>query len=192
MKRDVRNAILEAGADLIHRQGFHHTGLKDILEAAKVPKGSFYFYFKSKEDFGLALVEHFRITMGQRAERTLLDPERPPLERLAAFFTGAKEKFAALDCTAGCPIGNLAQEMSDLSPDMRQAVDASLRRMTQRLALVIAEARGLGQIAPDSDPESLAAFILDAWEGAMIRMKAEKSVEPLVRFEHYVFNCLLR
>jgi len=190
MKRDVKNDILEAGARLIHGQGFNRTGLKEILEAAGVPKGSFYFYFKSKEEFGLALIEHFSQATSQ-ARQALADQSLPPLARLARFFALARERFAAGGCGAGCPIGNLAQEMSDLSPAMRQALSRSLAAMAGSLAKVLAEAVELGEIQ-DVDPARTAAFILDAWEGALLRMKTEKSVEPLLRFEDVVFNRLLR
>lgn len=192
MKRDTRLAILEAGASLIHRQGFHRTGLADILSAAGVPKGSFYFYFKSKEEFGLALVEHYRTRIGERAGKLLTDPGLAPLDRLRAFFVQARERFEAEGCEGGCPLGNLAQEMSDLCPDMRQAVAQAFAGMTGLMARTLAQARDAGDIPAGIEPETLAAFILDAWEGAMMRMKSEKSVEPLRRFEHMVFDLLLR
>jgi TetR/AcrR family transcriptional repressor of nem operon len=192
VKRDTRLAILEAGASLIHRQGFHRTGLADILSAAGVPKGSFYFYFKSKEEFGLALVGHYRECINERAGKFLTDPGLAPLDRLKAFFAQAREHFDAEGCWGGCPIGNLAQEMSDLSLDMRQAVSLALSDMTGLMARTLAQARDAGDIPAGIEPETLAAFILDAWEGAMMRMKSEKSVEPLRRFEHMVFDLLLR
>lgn len=192
MKRDTRQAIIEAGADLVHRQGFHRTGLKEILDAAGVPKGSFYFYFPSKEDFGLALIEHYAQVTGERALAILGDATASPLGRLARFFAMARERMDERGCERGCPIGNLAQEVSDLSPAMREALSRVLRKMSGNLARILAEAAAAGEVAPDLDPERAAGFILDAWEGAILRMKAEKTVEPLLRFEHFVLHRLLR
>jgi TetR/AcrR family transcriptional repressor of nem operon len=192
VKRDTRQAIIEAGAELVHRQGFHRTGLKEILDAAGVPKGSFYFYFPSKEDFGLALIEFYAQVTGERAREILGDAATSPLVRLARFFAMARERMDERGCERGCPIGNLAQELSDLSPAMREALSLVLRHMARNLSRVLAEAVAAGEVAADLDPERTASFILDAWEGAILRMKAEKNTEPLLRFEDFVLNRLLR
>lgn len=192
MKRDAKTDILNAGADLIHRQGFNRTGLKEILDAAGVPKGSFYFYFKSKEDFGTALIDHFMGIMGEAARPVLGDPATAPIERLKRFFGTRRERFEAGGCERGCFIGNLAQEMSDLSPSMRQGVCRAFSALATTLENLLSEAAQCGDIPADIEPGRTAAFILDAWEGALLRMKAEKSVEPLRRFEDMVFNRLLR
>ncbi len=192
MKRDARQAILLAGAELIHRQGFNHTGIKDILAVAGVPKGSFYFYFPSKEAFGLALIDHFTQHMGEVATTILGNTDVPPLERLARFFATFRGKFAEWNCERGCPIGNLAQEMSDLSPAIRQRVCTALSGMANVLTKILAEAAARGDLPADLDPAQTAAFILDAWEGALLRMKAEKRIEPLLRFEEFIFGRVLR
>ncbi len=189
--RDTRQAILEAGADLVHCRGFHHAGLSDILERAGVPKGSFYFYFKSKEDLGLALVDHHAAALAGAAERLMAADGAPPLARLRRFFTTMRGYFAKFDYARGCPIGNLAQEMSDLSPAMRERIRGVLAGMVSRFAELLAEARDRGELPARLHTERTAAFILDAWEGALLRMKVEKSVEPLVRFEELVFEQLL-
>ncbi len=192
MKRDTRQAIIDAGGDLVHRQGFHRTGLKEILDAAGVPKGSFYFYFRSKEDFGLALIEHCAQGFAALADQYLDAPLDGPLARLAGFFVMLRERLAARGYERGCPLGNLAQEISDLSPPMRQAVSHAMRGMAGRLARVLAQSRDAGEIPADLDPDATAAFMLEAWEGALLRMKAEKSGEPLRRFEDFVLHRLLR
>ncbi|EPR36258.1 transcriptional regulator, TetR family [Alkalidesulfovibrio alkalitolerans DSM 16529] len=191
MKRDARLAILEAGAELVHKKGFHNTGIKEILDLAQVPKGSFYFYFPSKEAFGLALIDHFRDSRAPIIAQILSDPTRPPLKRLARFLAGARERFANWGCERGCPFGNLAQELSDLSPAMREALRASLDGLSQSIGRVLAEAARQGDLPEGLDPEETAAFIMDAWEGAILRMKAEKSVEPLLRFEKLLFARVL-
>lgn len=191
MKRDTRQALIEAGAELVHRQGFARTGLQEILAAAGVPKGSFYFYFASKEEFGLALIEHHRRTIGQRLAKLLNDPSLPPLARLAAFFARVREQQAADGCALGCPIGNLAQELSDLSPAMREELKKSLAGLDAGLCGVLGEAAERGELPDGMDPAQAASFIIDALEGALLRMKAEKSVEPLLRFEEFIFTRVL-
>lgn len=192
MKQDTRIAILDAAAPLIHSQGFHKTGLKEILDAAGVPKGSFYFYFKSKDDFGLALVDHLAQLSRERSGPIFQDFTLPPIERLSRFFTVLRQKLQSLDYERGCPIGNLAQEMSDLSPGMREHLKKAMAAFCAAVASVLQEAVERGELANDLDPAETAAFIFDAWEGALLRMKTEKSPAPLERFHSFVFNRLLR
>jgi TetR/AcrR family transcriptional regulator, transcriptional repressor for nem operon len=191
VERDTRQVILEAGADLVHERGFHHTGLGDILQVAGVPKGSFYFYFRSKEDFGLALVDHHARRLAGAAEQLMAADGSPPLARLRRFFSGMREHFARHGYARGCPIGNLAQEMSDLSPPMRERVRGVMAGVSGRLSVLLAEARERGELPAGLDPARTASFLLDAWEGALLRMKVEKSQESLVRFEEFVFEKLL-
>lgn len=191
VKRDARQAILDAGADLVHLQGFNRTGLAEILETAQVPKGSFYFYFKSKEDFGLALIDQYVAMAQERIGSVLQGQDRPPLERLRAMYAANRERYDAGGCMRGCPIGNLAQEMSDVSPALRQRLQQALDGIVGLLAGVLDEAVQRGDLPADLDTRQTAAFLLDAWEGALLRMKAEKSTAPLLRFEDVVFNRLL-
>ncbi len=191
MKRDQRTAILEAGAQRINLQGFHNTGLKDILETAGVPRGSFYFYFKSKEDFGLALIDHFMRVLGDRTRPLLEDESLSPLGRLRLLFERARLRYQSEDFAGGCPIGNLTQEMSDLSPAMRERLQQALAGMTARWAALLRQAADKGEIAPGIDPDLMAGFLLDAWEGALMRMKVERSAKPLERFEQILFSGLL-
>jgi TetR/AcrR family transcriptional regulator, transcriptional repressor for nem operon len=81
-KRDTRSEIIRIGTDLISRQGFNATGIDAVLREAKIPKGSFYHYFKSKEDFGLAVIDHFAERYDQRLETFLNDEEVAPLNRI--------------------------------------------------------------------------------------------------------------
>jgi len=191
IKKDTRQAILEAAAPLIYRQGFHRTGLKEILEAAGVPKGSFYFYFKSKEDFGLAVIDHYSNRLNERANWEREASAQPPLVRLRGLFVARRDLRASDGCEGGCPLGNLAQEMSDLSPVMRERLRNALTLVASHIVALLREARDRGELAERLDPVQLGEFILDAWEGALLRMKAEKSPEPLDRFIHFIFDTIL-
>lgn len=192
MKQDTKQAIIEAAAPLIYSQGFHRTGLKEILDAAGVPKGSFYFYFKSKEDFGLALIEHYMRLMGEFTQAYMRDLSTPPLERLERFFSTLADRQREGGCVRGCPIGNMAQEMSDLSQPLRERLNQALEAFSGAIGGVLAEAAARGDLPPGLDPATAAAFVVDAWEGALLRMKTEKSAAPLERFRAVVFGRVLR
>jgi TetR/AcrR family transcriptional repressor of nem operon len=188
---ETREKILMAGAQLIHRQGYHHTGIKDILDSAGIPKGSFYFYFKSKEHFALELVGFFEQFWQGQAAAMLAPGTKPPLTRLREFFAFFFTHFREQGFSSGCPVGNLGQEMGDTSPALAARLAQAIDGMAARVAAVLGEAQALGHLPPGSDPRSLAYFIIAAWQGGLIRMKVSKSPEPLEIFDHVVFERLL-
>jgi TetR/AcrR family transcriptional repressor of nem operon len=121
--KDTRSSILEKSAQIIHKKGYNHTGIKEILDAAGVPKGSFYHFFKSKEDFGLNLLDHYAGFIVKKAGDLLKKTDTPPLQRLKSFFDDFRCFFKDNACELGCPIGNLSQEMGDLYPALRNILE---------------------------------------------------------------------
>ena len=192
MSEDTRQRIIEAGAELIHQRGFNNTGLKDILQAAGVPKGSFYFYFANKEAFGIEMLTYYGRNFRAVVQATLENGNLPPLERLRAFFEAFHRHFEAHGFTRGCPLGNLAQEMGDLSDAFREALKESLDGMAKAIQAVLELAQRTDDIPPDLDPHETAIFLVEAWHGAIIRMKVTKTGEPLEIFYRYIFDHLLK
>jgi len=190
-KQETKKAIIREGAQLIHSKGFNNTGIQEILQAVGVPKGSFYFYFKNKEDFGLQIVDYFEQTMLRVAETYLTDRDLPPLMRMKNFFNAYRTHFEKTGCRQGCPIGNLTQEMSDLSEVFRKRIASIYRRITTNIETCIRDAQVRGDIALTLNSKDVADFILDSWEGAVMRMKLDKTTRPLALFEKYLFDTLL-
>jgi TetR/AcrR family transcriptional regulator, transcriptional repressor for nem operon len=191
MQDDTRTRLIAAGAERIRRQGFNNTGIKDILDAVGVPKGSFYHYFPSKEAFGLAVVEHHMERLGARGRELLNRPELEPIERLRAFFAGLATLQAEQGYALGCPIGNLAQEMSDLSPAFRERLAVALKGFGAPVAALLTEAEAAGNLPEGLDPQETAAFIVSAWQGALVSMKVAKNASPFRAFDHMIFDRLL-
>lgn len=191
MRTTTREHILACGGAIIHHKGFTATGLQEILQAAGVPKGSFYFYFKSKEEFGLALVDYYRHWFAEQLRPIIQDETRPPLERLSGFFLWMQQYFADEGYIKGCPIGNLIQELGDVNPAFREKLRASLDRLIDMVARLLCEAKERGELAARIDPQPTAGFIISAWQGALIRMKAVAGPEPLENFHAMVFEVLL-
>lgn len=191
MSEDTRLRIIEAGADLIHRQGFTATGLKEILDAAGVPKGSFYHYFKSKEAFGLAVVEHFATRFGNRFQEFATDTSLSPLTRFNRFLASVEARFEEQGCRCGCPIGNLAQEMAGLSVPFQLQLRQVMDRMANGFAELIRQGQEQGEVRTDLNPLETAYFMISGWHGALIRMKVTRSLEP-IRLCHHFFDDLLR
>jgi len=174
---DTRQRLLEVGAHAFLHQGYHGAGLKAILDEAGVPKGSFYNYFDSKEDFASATIQHYASCMGGRLERALRG-HTSPIAGLRAFFESEADAFEKVDFNGGCLIANLGAELDD-SPVCRETLQSSMNAYLQGLTTVVASAQGAGEIRDDIEASELASLLSDAWEGAVIRMKVQKSLAPL-------------
>ena len=192
VQETTRDKILRTGAEVIHLKGFNHTGLQEILSAAKVPKGSFYNYFKSKDDFGLQVIDYFIGQFFQFSKDILGDTSIPPLERIRKMLDWFKDLFRSTEYTCGCPIGNLAQEMGDLSPAFRERLEDAMNAMVDAYAGILTEAQAAGEISRDLDAKETAHFIVSSWHGALIRMKIVKGLEPLDIHSKFIFDHVLR
>lgn len=188
---DTRDIIIQTGAELITRNGFSATGINRVLSDAGVPKGSFYHYFKSKDDFGLAVIDAYAQAYDDRLNATLGDSSLPPLERLRTYLRTGEEEMTSCDYSRGCLIGNLGQELAAQNETFRDRLDRVFSGWESRFAACIAEARNTGDIPDDVDPEDAAAFLLSGWQGALLRAKMARSVEPMRRFESTLFNRVL-
>ncbi len=192
MKQETKLRILSVGAEIIHRKGFNHTGIQEILLAAGVPKGSFYNYFKNKEDFGLQVIDYFVEYFEGLAKGVLEDPSSPPLRRVYILLGHFIEFFKTKDFELGCPIGNLSQEMGDLSPVFREKLRFATHAMISRYTKVLEEARISGEIPNDLDIPNAAAFIVSSWHGALVQMKIMKNAAPLENHRRFIFDKVLR
>ena len=190
-KEATRQAIIQKGAKLIHSRGFVNTGIQEIITAAGVPKGSFYFYFKNKDDFGAGVIDHFSDLVISWFEKYSQDHTLPPLARLERFFDDSNRFYEKIGFTCGCPIGNLSQEMSDLSEPMRNKLSEAYGRIRSIMKNCIAEAKEQVAISSKEDAEELAVFVLNGWEGALIDMKVSKSIRPLIIFKKVLFEKIL-
>jgi TetR/AcrR family transcriptional repressor of nem operon len=189
--KDTKKRILSVGAGIVHNKGFNNTGIQEVLTAAGVPKGSFYFYFQSKNDFGLQLIDFYAQYIFLQLEEAKARPESTALDRLRQFFAGFLDQFDQNKCRGGCPIGNMAQEMGDLNEDFRERLQTVYAGLQTGIAQLLDQAVSQGQLDIDVDTRELAGFILNAWQGAMLQMKVDKSTGPLHSFERMVFERLL-
>jgi TetR/AcrR family transcriptional repressor of nem operon len=188
---DTRNLIIQTGADLISTKGFGATGINGILTVAGVPKGSFYHYFSSKNDFGLAIIDTFAEEYDNKLDQILNDKGRSCVDRLRAYFDIGVESMTNCDCTRGCLIGNLGQELAGQNETFRVQLDKVFCAWEKRFERCIAEAQTAGDISASIDPSDAASVLLSGWEGAILRSKVVKSTEPMARFIRVFFTqCL--
>jgi TetR/AcrR family transcriptional regulator, transcriptional repressor for nem operon len=192
MRDNTKSRLIKIGAEIIHLKGFNHTGIQEILNAAEVPKGSFYNYFKNKEDFGLQVIDYFVDYMAIVARGVLGDSSISPLERIRNLLRRFIEILKERDYGYGCPIGNLSQEMGDLSPAFREKLKYALDSLANIYADALAQAQEAGEISRDLDVHDTARFIVSSWHGALIHMKAVKGPEPLENHIRFIFDHVLK
>lgn len=188
----TRDKLLEVGAQAIAEKSFNACGLAEILERAGVPKGSFYHYFGSKEDFGVALIERASAEFVEQLRPLLGDRQRSPLARLRGVFEQGREHCQLNGAARQCLIPKLALETSQLSEPVHAAVKRAYSQWTALLAQVIREAQEAGELDRQHDPERLADVLVMLWEGATIRMQIDRSLRPVDDFLAFVFDQLLR
>jgi TetR/AcrR family transcriptional repressor of nem operon len=188
---DVRRRLLAAGLDLVHARGFAASGVKDITDAAGVPKGSFYAYFPSKEAFAGAILEHYWSDIEARL-LPILGDDGPAQERITDFFHALADEHEAGDFLLGCLIGNLSLELSGSSEPVRTELVAILDGWNEALTACVRDGQGQsGDVRADLAATELAALLIDAWEGAALRGKVTRSRAPYDRFEAVTVPALL-
>lgn len=178
-KPNKREQLLDQGVSLLLAQGYHGTGLKEILDAVKIPKGSFYQYFESKEAFGAEVVTHYIEPYIQQLTDHLNNPELDALSALQAYFAQLIQDLAQGDFKGGCLLGNLMGEIGDTSELCRFSLKQAIKRYRDLLILGLTRAQAEGSIRTDKSAERMADLLLNTWQGALLRMKIEQSVMPI-------------
>jgi TetR/AcrR family transcriptional repressor of nem operon len=186
LKMNTRDEIVRKGAALIHAQGYKATGLQQILDAAGIPKGSFYFYFKSKDDFGSAVIDHFTSTIGGIFTGHLRDARVMPLARLQKLLDFYESAFQKNGATRGCPIGNLSLELSDANEELRKRLQAAVEGCISQIECCLEEAKKSRQLNAGLNTPDAARFVFHGLEGAIMHMKVARSIEPLRAFRRYL------
>ena len=180
---DKRELILAKGAEVMTRRGYHGAGVQEIVQAAGVPKGSFYHYFASKEEFALQALQQVYGPRLQRYAQALENPALSPRARILGYYGELVEHFARQEKREyHCFIGSLSFEMAELSPILGAEIDAILQRSADILQVCLERAQGAGELAADEDCRSLASFITSAWQGALTRLKVANNTRALADF----------
>ena len=183
-----RSSLITVGQELFITSSFNNVGLNDILKHAGIPKGSFYHYFESKEDFALQVVEQYH--KGNRAalEALLLDESLTAYQQLKTFFQNNVDHFGDVGYCQGCLMGNLSQEIADVNENMRIKISELSTEMVNQVSECLQRLESnelnLGHLRPCE----AAQVLMNSWMGAIMKMKLEKSREPLDVFMKFFFS----
>ena len=190
-KQNTKLSLLEAGICIMLEKGYNNTGIQEVLDSIGVPKGSFYYYFDSKEDFALQMIDHFAASYDERLGSTLEDTQISAVQRLRKYCDEGMRAFEENGCKKGCLIGNLSQEMSDQSESLRARLEEVMTKWRNKFAACIREGQNAGQITTAIDEVQLAEFFLSGWNGALMRGKTTKTTTPQLAFMHVMFDHIL-
>lgn len=175
----TRKHILDTSFELVLRKGFVGVGLQEILKACDVPKGSFYYYFASKEAFGCALLEQYIHDYKAKIEQIWLQTDGSAYARLMALWQAWIEDPIRGGWAENCLIVKLAAEVSDLSEDMRKILNFGVNKLTERVASLLHEGQQEGSIPLHIDPNKMAQVMYQLWLGAALLAKLAQDKAPL-------------
>ena len=176
----TRDQILDVATRLIHVQGYHCTSLDDVLRESGVGKGNFYYYFKSKEDLGYAIID--RVIEGF-IERTLqpafADGSADPILQVHAFLDRVLDNLRQRNCVGGCPMGNLASELSDVHEGFRQRLAGIFIEWRSRLTEALNRGQAHGRVRRECQAADVAEFLVAALEGGILLAKVTKDISVM-------------
>ena len=172
--------------------GYHGTSVKDIADAAGIPKGSVYNYFENKEDYVIEALKYY----GENAQpliANLSDMSVGPIERIDKFYTLAIQgQIENKSYSLGCFTGKMAQELCGINEGIRSVVEDLHDLVADKIAANLQEAMDQGLIKATLPAQDLAEFIHSSWHGTLLRVKSTQNKETLNNFYNTVFKVLLK
>jgi TetR/AcrR family transcriptional repressor of nem operon len=191
-KPSLREDILNAGLKVMFRAGYQGASVRDICAAAGAPQGSFTNHFRSKEAFAREVLDRYFANLQGYVREALEDTSLSPRRRLERYLEIISGVLADDKWNRGCLIGDFSLETSTQSKALRQRLEAIFQEWRVPFASCIAEAQANGEIDRTFDPTELAEFLLASWEGAILRMKVERSPAALERFRKIAFQTVFK
>jgi TetR/AcrR family transcriptional repressor of nem operon len=178
--RSTREAVIATATRLIHVHGYNATVLGDVLRESGVGKGNFYYHFKSKEDLGHAILDEIVDGFLERTlEPCFADVDAPPFGQIRCVLDRVLQAQRERNCVGGCVMGNLASELSDVHEGFRSRLATLFTAWQARLASALESARRRGELAGDTEPQTIARFLVASLEGAILLGKVSKDIRVM-------------
>jgi TetR/AcrR family transcriptional regulator, transcriptional repressor for nem operon len=188
--KTTREKIIDDCLSLLWRNGVNGTSMADIAEKAAILKGSFYNYFKNKEEFIGAVLDSYAQKWETNVVAIFREKKQTARAQFKNYFARMKEMASSMQYTQGSLVGNFAQELSGASEKFAKQTETIFRRMQSYLADALKTAQDSGALAKSEDPELLAEIILNSTEGAILRAKAQRSTRPIEILEKFFMQKL--
>jgi TetR/AcrR family transcriptional repressor of nem operon len=178
----TRDQILDGAERLIHLRGYRGTSLDDVLRETGVGKGNFYYYFKSKEDLGYAIIRRVtRRLIDDGLAAAFADPAADPVEQVHRFLDRVVSTHRERNCVGGCPIGNLASELSDVHEGFRRRLAEIFAQWRRSVTDALGRARSSGRLGQRCEPAAVADFLVAGLEGAILLARVTRDIAVLER-----------
>jgi TetR/AcrR family transcriptional repressor of nem operon len=188
-KPNVRDKLLAAAFELFYTKGYNACGVLDVTNAAGVPKGSFYNHFKSKEEMALAALDLYQSYL---SADLLKDKSKSPIKRLRSLFESYVAIHAKWGYERGCMMGNFGAELSSQSSAIRKALKKHFDGFCNMIAAVVQEAQDNGELSAKGDADRIARFLVNSWEGAIVRARIVRTSVPFDDFFAMTFDSALK
>jgi TetR/AcrR family transcriptional regulator, transcriptional repressor for nem operon len=183
--------IIKIGLEIMVSKGFNATGVEAILKQAKIPKGSFYNFFSSKEAFCLEIIDVYLEGVSAVFQPIFTNNAIPPLMRIQKSFEARIALFKSYNCTKGCLLGNLGLEMSDDYESVRQRLMQGIFEWEKQIAALLRQAQEDNTLPTSLDITVLAENLIASFQGALLCAKIKKSIEPVNNFIDLYFKLFL-
>jgi TetR/AcrR family transcriptional repressor of nem operon len=191
-KPSNREKILTKGLRVVHERGFGGASVRDIVQAAGVPQGSFTNHFASKEAFGLEILDLYFANSCEAMRETLRNDALPPLQRLSGWIDANKNRLNRDSMRNGCLLGNFTAEASDHSEVIRHRLVEIFAQVQASVAYCLKAAVAAGELPPTVDCDKIAGFVVSSLQGANLLAKAQRDPAPVERFKEVLFSTVLR
>jgi TetR/AcrR family transcriptional repressor of nem operon len=191
-KPSSREKMLTEGLRVVHARGYAGASVRDIVQAAGLPQGSFTNHFTSKEAFGLEILELYFARGREVVRQTLRNDELPPLRRLRDFLDAHRARLGKDSMRNGCLFGNFTAETSDHSEPIRRRLVEIFAELEESIAYCLRAAVNAGELPASFPYDDVAGFIVSSLQGATLLAKAQRSPVPVDRFRQLLFSVVLR
>lgn len=174
-----REKLLEAATAILGRNGYQATSVDEILEAARVAPSNFYYHFKSKEELAIEVLEGYFEKSRQEMAPIFMNRSITSTQKLERLHDAIVKKVSASGCCGGCPMGNLAQELSDTHPEFRMRLAKYFEECVESIADVVKDGIKADEFRKGVDPQAAAYLLFGSMQGLMLLSKSMKKVDPL-------------
>ncbi|ARU57438.1 TetR family transcriptional regulatory protein [Oleiphilus messinensis] len=187
----TQKALLEEGIKQLSEHGYHGTGIKQVLDAVRVPKGSFYNYFESKEAYVAAIIREYNQQVLGQFDAFVEGTDFPASQKLKLLYAYMLNKHDNSGCQQGCLVGSIAAEIGGSLSLCQQAMIEGVQLWQRRLSALVVQAQVEGDMRKDIPADTIAELIWSLWEGSLLRMKLEGCVDRTRSLVDVTFNTLL-